>query len=189
MTARRHPVLAGRLLVIALLLWPVACWSGEFVIRELSTRLAEAGYLLDAQIEYRFSERAVEALENGVPLTLKLQIRIRPRDAWIWQHDTLSYNLRYRIRYLALASVYQVRDLQSGSRQNFVTRRAALEALGRLREVFLIPADRLEAGTDYQLSLRASLDIEALPLPLRPWAYLDPDWEHDSEWKRWTLQP
>ena len=85
--------------------------------------------------------------------------------------------------------MYQVRDLQSGSRQNFVTRRAALDALGTLQGVFLIAEDRLIPEEAYQLSLRASLDIEALPLPMRPWAYLDPDWEHDSEWSRWTLQP
>jgi len=179
----------ARLLGIGLLLWSAWCWSGEFVFRELSTRLADDAYLLDAQIEYRFSERAVEALENGVPLTLEVEIELDRQHAWIWEHPVLQLRLRYQIRYHALASVYQVRDLQSGSRQNFVTRRAALDALGTLRGVFLIDKDQLPPGDAYQLSLRASLDIEALPLPLRPWAYLDPDWEHDSEWSRWTLQP
>lgn len=185
----RPSVAVASLLGIGLLLWSAWCWSGEFVIRELSTRSADEGYLLDAQVEYRFSERAVEALENGVPLTLEIQIELRRQNAWIWEQDVLKLRLRYQVRYHALASVYQVRDLQSGSRQNFVTRRAALDALGTLQGVFLIAADRLIPEEAYQLSLRASLDIEALPLPMRPWAYLDPDWEHDSEWSRWTLQP
>jgi len=180
---------AASLLGIGLLLWSAWCWSGEFVIRELSTQLAEEGYLLDAQVEYRFSVRAVEALENGVPLTLEIQIELRRQNAWIWEQDVLKLRLRYQVRYQALASVYQVRNLQSGSRQNFVTRRAALDALGTLNGVFLIAEDHLLPGDAYQLSLRASLDIESLPLPLRPWAYLDPDWEHDSAWSRWNLQP
>ena len=97
---RMRPSMAmASLLGIGLLLWSAWCWSEEFVIRELSTRLAEEGYLLDAQVEYRFSERAVEALENGVPLTLEIQIELRRQNAWIWEHDVLKLRLRYQVRY------------------------------------------------------------------------------------------
>lgn len=177
------------LLWLLLLAWPAAGWGGEFVVRELGTRLTDDGYLVDARIDYRFSERAIEALNNGVPLTLEVDLRLRRSDAWPWEPDIVGQRLFYRIRYHALASVYQVRDLQTGRRQNFVTRRAALEALGELDGLPLITPDRLRPDEVYELSLRASLSIEDLPLPLRPWAYLDPDWEHDSEWTRWTLQP
>lgn len=187
--AIRHLKRPAGLFCALLLVWSGCAWSGEFVIRELATRLGDEGYQVDAQIDYRFSERAIEALANGVPLTLEVHLQLRRRGAWIWEPDVVDERLNYRIRYHALASVYQVRDLQSGRRQNFVTRRAALEALGALGGLFLVGRGQLQPDEVYDLSLRASLSIEALPLPLRPWAYLDPEWEHDSEWRRWTLQP
>ncbi len=186
---RRRRAATLALLACLLLVWSGTGWGGEFVIRELSARLADEGYLVDAQIDYRFSDHAIEALANGVPLTLEVHLQLRRRGAWLWEPDIVDQRLFYRIRYHALASVYQVRDLQSGRRQNFVTRRAALEALGELDGLFLVERERLRQGEVYDLSLRASLSIEELPLPLRPWAYLDPEWEHDSEWRRWTLQP
>ncbi|MCW8889796.1 MAG: DUF4390 domain-containing protein, partial [Sedimenticola sp.] len=90
--------------------------------------------------------------------------------------------------YQALHGLYQVTDILSGTQQHYATRQAALTALGRLRDVQLIQADRLEQGERYRLSARARLDIEALPLPLRPMAYLSPSWNLSSEWSVWRLQ-
>jgi hypothetical protein len=39
----------------------------------------------------------------------------------------------------------------------------------------------------YEGALRARLDIEALPAPLRVFAYLSDDWRLTSEWYTWPL--
>ena len=72
------------------------------------------------------------------------------------------------IRYLSLAQLYQVVDLETGSQQNFVTREAAMFALGEILAVQLLKASELQAGEKYVVKVKALLDIEALPLPLRP---------------------
>ena len=52
--------------------------------------------------------------------------------------------------------------------------------------------DRLDKGLlatseRYEGALRAWLDIEALPAPLRLLAYLSDDWPLTSEWYTWPL--
>ncbi len=178
-----------RLLLLVLLLPALLVQAAEFEVTRLSTRLKDGVYLVDAHIDYRFSDQALEALQNGVPLTLEMHVQLRRKGAWVWESDILEMRLRYRIRYHALASVYQVIDLQSETQQNFATRQSALAALGEISGLPLIRKAQLDPNEVYILSLRTRLDIEALPLPLRPLAYLTPAWNLSSEWKRWQLQP
>ena len=163
--------------------------SGEFLIPELSAHQVGNYYLMDADIDYQFSDQALEALLSGVPLTLEVHVQLRRAGAWVWETDLFEVRLRYQFRYHALAELYQVIDLQSGAEQDFVTRNSALKALGKIRGVSLVEAASLEKGETYALSVETSLDIEALPLPLRPLAYLTPDWSLSSERKVWYLRP
>ena len=172
-----------------LLLVSFSANSDEFLVTNLSTRLDGTTYLMDAEIEYRFTERVLEALSNGVPITLEVHVQLRRKGAWVWERDLVDFRSRYQIRYHALASVYQVVDMQSGDRQNFATESAALAALGNIAALPLINKDDLEPFERYVLAVKTRLDIEALPLPLRPIAYVTPSWNLDSEWSKWRLQP
>jgi hypothetical protein len=70
-----------------------------------------------------------------------------------------------------------------------VTREAAVTALGEIKGLQLLDQSRLEPDVPYEVQIRASLDIEELPLPLRPMAYLYPSWKQSSEWTKWPLTP
>jgi hypothetical protein len=172
-----------------LILFPALVLAAEFHVTRLNTQLRDGVYEMDAEIDFEFSDKALEALQNGVPLTLQVHIQLRREGAWIWEKDQLDVRLRYRIRYQSLPAVYQVVDLQSNTQQSFVTREAALEALGEISGLPLVSEDRLQPDRDYLLSFYTELDIEALPLPLRPLAYLTPSWNLSSEWSTWRLQP
>jgi hypothetical protein len=93
------------------------------------------------------------------------------------------------IRFQPLSELFQVNDLDREMQQNFATRRAAISALGELSDLELIAADEVVPEFSYQVRLRAALDIGALPLPMRPLAYLSPAWELSSDWRTWPLQP
>ncbi|MEW7980307.1 MAG: DUF4390 domain-containing protein [gamma proteobacterium symbiont of Phacoides pectinatus] len=192
MSHRRLPAALPRLCAVCLLACAAlaaAAGEGGFTVTELRARLSADRYLVDAVFDYRFSDTAEEALFNGVPLTLQIHLQLRRQGAWIWESDVVDARLRYRVRYQALSELYEITDLQSGGSQTFVTREGALDALGRLSGIHLVRADALEPGAAYRLSLRTALDIEALPLPLRPTAYLTPAWNLESEWKEWLLRP
>jgi hypothetical protein len=175
--------------LLAGLLAASAAWADRFEIDSLSVRLRDGVYRFDARIEYEFSEAALEALDNGVPLYLDVQVQLRRDDAWFWERSLVSRQLRYMIRFQPLSELFQVNDLQREVQQNFATRRAAISALGDLSDLKLITADKLVQGDEYQVRLRAALDIGALPLPMQPLAYLSPAWELSSDWRSWPLQP
>lgn len=177
----------GVLLGLVLAFAAVADGSG-FRVVDVQTRVVDGIVEMDARLDYGFSPRALEALANGVPLTIDVHVQVRAADAWIWDDSLVDRKLRYQLRYRPLAEAYLVTRLPGQEGRSYVTREAALEALGDLRDVQLLGADRLDPAKAYEVHLRASLDIEELPLPLRPTAYLSGDWKHVSEWTRWPLQ-
>lgn len=147
----------------------------------------EDGLRLNADIDYQFSEPAIDALRNGVPLTLAVRFSVtRDRSFW-WNETVLSERREFRIRYHSLAKLYQLVHGDSGALRNFASLQALLEDMGAIRAMPVGESSRLTPGTTYRARLKAGLDIEALPLPLRPIAYVTPAWYLDSPWYRWSF--
>ncbi len=158
-------------------------------IKDVRTHLDEGAFLLDANVVYAFSDEALEALENGVPLTLVVHIQVRRTDAWIWEDSLTDIQLRYAIRYKPLSQRYEVYRLPGSDGRSFVGRDSAIAALGEIRNLHLVDGNRLTPDDAYEVQIRAELDIEELPLPLRPMAYLRPAWKLGSSWTKWPLTP
>ncbi len=169
--------------LLVLLLLPGLSLAADFKIKSETCRSTADAFVLDANIDFAFSDKALEALQNGVPLTLELHLQVRRDGAWVWEKDLSDSRLRYQIRFHPLASVYQVVDMQNNSTQSFVTRDVAISALGDIQGMPVIKHSQMENGKIYRVGLRATLDIDALPLPLRPMAYLSPSWNLSSEWR------
>ncbi len=150
---------------------------------------ADASIYVDADIDYQLNDTALEALENGVPLTFELHVQMRRAGAWVWEADVVNARLRSVLGYRSLSGLYEVRDLGSEDKQVFATRSAALRALGAIRDLVLIQRDQLDLKEEYKVRLQVKLDIEALPLPMRPLAYLSGDWDIESEPWEWQLKP
>lgn len=162
--------------------------ASEFEITHLSAHLEHGSILMNVSIDYQFSDKSLEALQHGIPLTVEVHAQLRHENAWLWENDLLDIRFRYQIRYHPLAAVYQIKDLQTDYEQSFVTRESALVALGEIEDFVLLNHSQLIPGEPYVLSVKSFLDIEALPLPLRPLAYIDPRWNLSSDWKSWRLQ-
>jgi hypothetical protein len=178
-------------LMILLFLCPLASAAADGIeFKRIALTLSEDGrILLDADIGYDLNPTILEALENGVPLTFETHVQMRPADAWIWESDTVEHRLRTVLRYRPLSGLYELRNLQGDERLSFATREAALRTLGKIVAMPVIERSLLELDADYLVSIKVRLDIESLPLPMRPRAYLSRDWSMSSEPWEWRLRP
>jgi hypothetical protein len=161
---------------------------GHFEIRSASADLKDGVYFLNARIEYRLSSEARMALQSGLPLTIRLDVELlKSRRLW-FDADDASLRQRYQLEYHALSERFLVTNLNSGDQASFSTLFAALNTLGRVEDLPLIDAALLDPDHRYDLRLRAVLDLEQLPGPLRLLAFWRRDFSIGSEWFRWTLQ-
>lgn len=173
------------------LLWlsPVSGYADKFgaEIKKAELTLQGDYYVLSAEMVYQLSKRADKALRNGVPLFWNLQINVWQHRDYFWDKTLVEKTIRYRIQYHALLNMYRVRNESTGSVDNFSTLSAALDLISVLRNFRIIDKSALDPKNAYFAGMKIIFDREALPLPLRPIAYLNSQWYLSSDWYLWSL--
>ncbi|HAI68340.1 MAG TPA: DUF4390 domain-containing protein [Gammaproteobacteria bacterium] len=161
----------------------------EFSIHYAKTRLIDDVYVLDAQISYDLTEVTRDALQNGISLTLVLTMVIE-RDRWyLWNEEMATLKQRYQVKYYTLSDQYVVEYLNTGIEETFGSLNAALTRLGQLESFPLLDQHLTKPDKRYWVYLQTHLDIESLPVPLRPIAYLSSQWRLSSNWYLCPLEP
>jgi hypothetical protein len=161
---------------------------GHFEIRDAHVELSSGVYFLYAAIDYRLSSDARAALESGVPLTIRLDVELLNKRRFWFDGEDAALRQLYQLEYHALSERYLVQSLNSGDQASFSTLFAALNYLGRVDHLPLIDSALIDSDHDYDLRLRAVLDVEQFPGPLRLLAFWRRDWSLGSDWYRWRLQ-
>jgi hypothetical protein len=161
---------------------------GRFEVREASAELVDGVYFLNASIALQLSTEARSALESGVPLMIRFDVElIHGRRFW-FDNEAASLRQLFQLEYHALSERYIVQNRNSGDQESFGTLASALAFVGRVEHLPLIDAALLDSDRDYDVRLRAVLDVEQFPGPLRLLAFWRRDWSLASEWYRWPLQ-
>ena len=160
---------------------------GHFEVREARTDLVGGVYLLNARVDFRLSTEARNALQAGVPLVIRLDAEIIHPRRWWFDNDAAALRQSYQLEYHALSERYLVFNVNTGEQTSFGTLSSALESLGAVRRFPLIDAAVLEDERGYDVRLRALLDQEQFPGPLRLLAFWRRDWSIASDWYRWPL--
>ena len=160
-----------------------------FKILAAETKLKENVFLLEANMDLTFSSDALEALRSGVPLIVLINIEVEKDRNWWWDKTIAELEQGYLLLYHALSEKYIIHNLNSGSQQNFSSLSTALFSLSNFQDLPLIDKNLLDEGSDYYVRLRTYLDIESLPAPMRPIAYISSQWQLESDWFSWPLKP
>jgi Domain of unknown function (DUF4390) len=161
---------------------------GFFEVRSAIAELRGDVYYLNAVVTYRLSTEAIDALHSGVPLGIRLDVEIIDPRRWWFDNDSAALRQSYQLDYHALSERYIVLNINSGDQASFGSLFAALEHLGRIERLPLIDTAVLDDERGYYVRMRASLDQEQFPGPLRLLAFWRRDWSIASEWYRWPLR-
>lgn len=177
------------LLACCLLLLPFVARSqdGRFEVQNTSTFLEDGVYYVTAWLDYTLSAEALEALESGVALTFELQIELtRRRRFWV-DPEIAKLVQTDELQYHALSERYIVKNLNSGGQNTFATLFSALSVIGRVVELPIIDAALLDPDATYNIRIRAVLDQNRLPGPLRLFALWQDGFKLESDWYGWSL--
>jgi hypothetical protein len=161
---------------------------GFFQVQSAVAQLRDGVYYLNAVVDYRLSTEAIEALHSGVPLAIRLDVEIVDPRRWWFDNDAATLQQSYKVDYHALSERYTVLNVNSGDQASFGSLFAALQYLGRIERLPLIDTPVLDDDRGYYVRMRASLDQEQFPGPLRLLAFWRRDWSIASEWYRWPLR-
>ncbi|MFO0449604.1 MAG: DUF4390 domain-containing protein [Pseudomonadota bacterium] len=196
---RAARLLAACLLWLALAPWLPAVFAqdvatvtaiengGRFEIRSAFLEPVEGVYQLNATVDLSLSRSALQALREGVPLSLELDIAVDRRRSYLPDEDVAFLVQRWQIQYHALSERFLVSNLNSGQQTSHSTLALALAAVSQVRGLPVIDAPLVRDGGRYEVSIRMVATIEGgLPDALRTMMFWM-DWRRSTDWYTWTL--
>jgi hypothetical protein len=164
--------------------------SADFQALEIQPKLADHTLELAGQLELALTPKVEEALAKGIPLEILLEINLYGERRWWWNRKIGDWKLTREIRYHALSGQYLVKftPARAEGQESYTSLSEAMRALGNLGDLrFALGETPVGADETLLIRLRASLDIEALPAPLRPVAYTSLAWHLNSGWSQWKV--
>jgi hypothetical protein len=175
------------LLIVSFFLFSQHLYAEDFsaLISNVKVKQKEDKYILNANIDYRLSPIAKEALQKGIALTWTVIIKVQ-QEGRLWDPTIKEIELSYRIRNHALLNLYSVK--KAAETHMFSTLTAAMNSISKIRKIFVIDKQLLQYDENYHLSMKVKFNREALPVPLRPMSYFGSQWALSSEWSIWQLQ-
>ncbi len=182
--------------LVSLMLFPLSPYAElnhkelnhGFIVESAELSLAGDEYALNADIRFHFSKEALKALEHGIALQIDIEVRAKQSRKWLWDKNIRKKILSQRLEHQPLSDQYLVTDLNTGIKHNFDSFHHALDFLGSINDYPFLEIASLKQGKTYTALVRASLNTESLPAPLRLSAYISSDWRLSSPWYQWTIQ-
>ena len=181
------PYLAGWLLALTMLALPSQAADAVGIeVRDVSTVQVRGQVILNARLNFELSEEALKALKHGVAIDIVIDMEALRKRRWLWDKKIVDHSERYRLERQALSKHYVV--MHDYRRQSFLSLQEALEYIGNIRDYPLLSTSQLENGHRYHGRLRAWVDIESLPAPMRPTAHISSQWHIASGWREWPIE-
>lgn len=165
-----------------------AAKDDRFTIRNAFVEPVAGVWQLNAIVELGLSEAAKEALAEGIPLTLVVEMLVTKERRLLPDTEVASLEQRWRLAYDALSERYVVTNLNSHAQSTFPSIADALDHLARIRGLPLIDEPLLEAGVRHEVSLRASVEIGGLPGAVKVLVFWR-EWSRSTDWYTWSLRP
>jgi len=189
----RHLGRLGVALVLALCFAYGHAAEAQAVPQKMEVRAAflerqDNVYQLNATLAFELPEGARQAVDDGAPLTLDLEIVLR-RSRRFWFDEKIATLVQnYQLEHRALSERYLVRNLNSGEQMSFPSLDNALDAMRVISNLPILDQSLLEPDREYEISLVASLDVRTMPDVLRFVLFLADDWRQRGE-RVWSPRP
>jgi hypothetical protein len=159
-------------------------------IKYVTGAIDENTYRVNADIDYHFNAEIGKALTHGVALQFDTRFEVKKHRTWFWDKTIRIIMLKYKLQYHPLSGYYLVTNMGNGEHQQFQHLDEATAYLGKLKNYPLVTRNILESGDDqYYGLIDVRLDIQSLPAPLRPLAYLSAQWRLSSQTYAWDIHP
>lgn len=169
---------------------PAVAFGSGFKVSSVQAHLTGPALQLSGNVELGLTPEVEEAIGTGIPIKLVFDVRLYRVRPFLWDAKMASWKFSRELRYHALAGQYLINASEDApvTRESFATLSDALVQLGTLDNLTFVATTPLPHDADYEVRVRASLDVEALPALLRPVAYTSRAWDLNSGWTEWSVQ-
>ena len=174
--------------VLFLLLSASVYAAEKITVEYASGRLVENNYYLDARVDFDLHDDLLEALDHGVDLDINIIIKVKEKRKWLWDRIYKEDMIKFKLSHLPLSDVYIVTNVGKSEQRQFDALENALKYLGKIDRYFLMNTNKISDKPGLAGLIKAEMNVDNLPPPLKPIAFLSNKWQMDSKWRQWTIR-
>jgi len=178
--------LVGCIGLLFILLLSLSAAYADFAVIGGNSTVERNRLRTDAELDLTLDRAPAEALVAGIPLNLSVDIRLYRLKGPLWKKKIADWRYRHVIDYHRLSGRYSVENAVSGQMKTFTTLIEALNSLSLIHISEKLPIS-IHDNDRLQVRLRARLETNELPAPLRLIALFFGDWQQTSEWQQWEI--
>lgn len=158
--------------------------SNSLMIKSAELVAFEDGYVLNADVDIKFSDEMEEAVIKGFELNFLIEFQlVTPRKYW-FDDEIVTVTNRTTLSYHALSRQYLV--IRGEQQKTFATLDEAIEDLSKIRDVKVLLKSDVVKVEPYNAALLMRLDHTKLPKALQVDAISSDDWKMISQRFEWT---
>ncbi|NOQ13856.1 MAG: DUF4390 domain-containing protein [Methyloprofundus sp.] len=154
-------------------------------IEQAKLVLTQNNAKLIADLDFQLSATVQEALHSGIVLYWDVSIVLKQKQwAGLWHKTLLAQTNRYSLSYYTLLDNYR---LKSEQKQVFIRFSSLSDALLYMRHIVYaeLPMQARNVEQCVIAVLNVTFAKEMLPVPLRPIAYFDKQWDLSANERQW----
>jgi hypothetical protein len=167
----------------------IAQGESTFNVTSASFTMQDGLLLMDSTIEIELPKYINRAIDQGFAVPLMFEVEVLEYSPYWFDKKLLSLKQQYQLHFLPMLSSYAIFDVNANERLYFNSRQ---QAVRHLKVVYAYPIFDIsninQSGLAY-FRMRAGIDVDELPLPLKSSSLWDNDWELESDWFEWNIAP
>ncbi|MFK8069084.1 MAG: DUF4390 domain-containing protein [Gammaproteobacteria bacterium] len=164
-------------------------FAAEINVNFVESDIVNGIYVVNADLYYELGEKAVEALNNGIPLTFYIEVEFEQPRKLIWNKPLIRHSHNIKLVHHSLSEQYVLTNLATKAQFSFDSLSDALLKLGKISKLPVVEEKQVTFENVLHGKIRSGLDIEALPAPMRIQAWLSSEWRISTGWIEWKIVP
>jgi hypothetical protein len=153
-------------------------------VRSASLEALEDSYVLNADVEMKFSEKMEVAISKGFELNFLIEFQLaKPRSYW-FDDEIVTVTHNVTLSYHALSRQFLV--IRGDQQKAFVRLDEATDDLSDISGLKVFQKSEVEKGETYKAAVLMRLDPKKLPKVLQGETLGSDDWKMSSQRFEWT---
>ena len=144
--------------------------------------------VMNARLVDGFTEKILEAIENGVPMGFTFEIELRKANT-LWVDSLVSSNkVRHRVQFDSLKKAYRFSEFGKNVKRKIITRKESRyqKLMLTLKNIPIAPIYKLDPNEKYYVRVKADLETDRFWFPFNyifffvPFSAFETSWSHTS---------
>lgn len=158
--------------------------ASSLTIKSADLQALDDAYVLNADVDMKFSEKIEEAINKGFELNFLIEFQLaKPRKYW-FDDEIVTVTHDVSLSYHALSRQFLV--IRGDQQKTFVRLDEAIDDLSDISRLKVFQRSEIEKGDVYKAILLMRLDAKKLPKALQAEAIGSDDWQMSTQRFEWV---